>query len=585
MGPIFDTISRTRSTRAVFNASYVFSWLVKNIILEYLHRISNGNPGSQHFESILIPYVVNEGDMFGNDTHAGLFHDRVIVLSNDPSTDWEHFLGAIEATLYKLSGSIAEDLNLSRINDRKDPLTVNEINQLNDFVLNYFKTYAVCVDVESTNNHIDTVDNLLNAMELRPNLLGNQETDLFFQWLELRFVSSFRHFTLKDSFAQTANKRFESILEVSLSEHVKRIKSLGEDFYWSVFSDKVTSVNQEIDDPLSVITTRIPDLELFKYHRYFAVVRADADFLGRAIASLFKEKGSLGENPFGGLSNSLFAFSLKATKEIEDWGAMPIFLGGDDVLCFCPVMCNGKSVIDLCLVLDKLFTDTLRENATLWKVISTGGYNVRLSFGVSIGYYKHPMSELISDSYHLLTDAKKMRHAIGISVLKHSGTRFQTVIKCLDAENAVTSAPEARGFEDNQLAKWIAQSDIARVANALRIRLIADVEKDKRGTFISSIQYKIKEIEPLLDKTLLSNEARLKATFDNFFNEDIHKKNNTFLEIVRSLLFHLYALQVRTPLSDSDDAPSAELRTINTLYFVLRFIQFTLQKHDSTDDK
>lgn len=218
---------------------------------------------------------------------------------------------------------------------------------------------------------------------------------------------------------------------------------------------------------------------------YIAIVHADGDNLG----SYIKAQQSVSE-----VSKRLFAFDKKATKSIQAFGALPLFVGGDDLLFFSPVINKEKKTLfSLLERLSKDYEETLQTKEST------------LSFGVSITYYKYPLYEALAKSREALFGVAKAydgKNAIAVSAQKHSGQSFDFCIAKDDA---------AYEKFTNVVEKIVAEE--LELPHAIHHKL-----------------YK--------HKTLFENipQEQVESTFENLFNEDMHhSKFQEGLEAVEGL--------------------------------------------------
>lgn len=230
------------------------------------------------------------------------------------------------------------------------------------------------------------------------------------------------------------------------------------------------------------------DDEFVNANRYIAIIYADGDNLGEFI----KKQSDVTE-----VSKRLFDFDKKAVKSIDAYGAMPIFVGGDDLIIFAPLLNNGRTVFDLLNDLSEEYKNALKtEESTL-------------SFGVSFTYYKYPLYEALERSRDtLFAVAKKYegKNAVAVSLQKHSGQSFEFCI----------------GKDEESYEKFL--------------KLIGSVLKEEIE-LPHAIHHKLQSHQ-MLFKSIESK--RLESTFDNIFNEDIHKKKfEQGLKEIRELMISL----------------------------------------------
>lgn len=160
------------------------------------------------------------------------------------------------------------------------------------------------------------------------------------------------------------------------------------------------------------------------HHRYFCVVQADGDNIGKTVSQPNLPEGKVME-----ISKRLVEFGNKATNIIEEFGGLPIYAGGDDLLFLAPVIGkNGKHIFQLLdEIEDKAFIGVHEEVDC-----------ASLSFGVSISYYKYPLYEALASARHLLFDIAKdtkrfpNKRAVACSLRKHSGGTFEVAFSLKD---------------------------------------------------------------------------------------------------------------------------------------------------------
>ena len=145
------------------------------------------------------------------------------------------------------------------------------------------------------------------------------------------------------------------------------------------------------------------------YSRYICIVQADGDNMGKAVATE-SDKGTL-----DAFSEKLLKFGRTIRHEIINFGALPIYIGGDDLLFIAPVVgTEGKNIFDF---LTKDVDGKYKQFM---------GVETSLSYGVSITYHKFPLYEAWGKARDLLKDAKTIpsKNAISWNLQKHAGSSF-----------------------------------------------------------------------------------------------------------------------------------------------------------------
>ena len=206
-------------------------------------------------------------------------------------------------------------------------------------------------------------------------------------------------------------------------------------------------------------------------YKYIAIVHADGDNLGAYIKA---------QDDVTQISKRLFDFDKSAAESIKAYGGMPLFIGGDDLLFFAPVIHGEETLFDLIDTLSAAYKDALGSDKTT------------LSFGVSVTYYKYPLYEALERSREaLFTTAKRYtgKNAVAISAQKHSGQSFTFCV----------------GKDE----------EAYRVYTAFVKTVLNEAQE-----LPHAIHHKL-----FKHKVLFENIApeQLHATFENIFNEEIHQ--------------------------------------------------------------
>jgi len=300
--------------------------------------------------------------------------------------------------------------------------------KVDKFIQNYMQTYLFETE-ENFQNPLLEISEILDSIELHTPLL---EADEDYMRLFLNRDTLLNSTLAKESFG--AKPSFDAI-------------------------DAIAA--QELDE----------DVNANNAYKYIAIIHADGDNLGAYI----KKQEDVSE-----VSKKLFEFDKKAVQTIREYGALPLFVGGDDLLIFAPVINNDKTIFDLISLLSKDYEEALGTNEST------------LSFGVSITYYKFPLYEALESSRDaLFLKAKKYdnKNAVALNVQKHSGQSF--------------------GFCMNK----------NELAYAQFVQLIDKVLNDDLE-LPHAIHHKLHKHQALF-KNIESKQ--IIDTFENIFNEDFHK--------------------------------------------------------------
>ena len=96
IGPIYKTLKNAKKPKDLFASSYIFSYIMKNIIKEFKDR------------TFITPYI-KDGSIFDENSPVGLFHDRFIFESIDGD------LSKLEMIIINVCNDIASQLGLEHL--------------------------------------------------------------------------------------------------------------------------------------------------------------------------------------------------------------------------------------------------------------------------------------------------------------------------------------------------------------------------------------------------------------------------------------------------------------------------------------
>jgi len=237
--------------------------------------------------------------------------------------------------------------------------------------------------------------------------------------------------------------------------------------------------SQELDEDMTSATNA---------HKYIAIIYADGDNLGSYIKR---------QNNVTQVSKRLFEFDKKASQTIKNHGALPIFIGGDDLIIFSPVINGEQTVFDLLNDLSQDYKEALETDEST------------LSFGVSLTYYKYPLYEALERSRDALFGVAKEhsgKNAIALSAQKHSGQSFNFCV----------------GKESEAYAKFL------KLVKSILVN-------ESKLELPHAIHHKLKSYEKLFES--IDFEKSLEHTFKNIFDEDLHQdKFKEGLKEIRELM-------------------------------------------------
>lgn len=556
LGPIYDTIKKARQTREIWGGSYIFSYLCKNIYraLTQMSSITILSPQ---------PPLKNL-----NNSGVGLYPDRLLLKIDNKKTG-DEIDEILKNTKAALADEIWEELKTLKYYQGKHQkhiyyLLRNE-EHVKTFLFQYFKVYKVEIAPNGFNlkgkngkssGTVITINKYLDYAELMPSL-AHLDPDPFYTLLH--FIN--KSFLIKDAFGAKNKKGFPSLAEIATTE----LRYYAKEEYDKLVSDQLRQLiedNWEGDDEdtLSKIfkIEAIANSEKIRsYHKYIAIVHADGDRIGKLI-------GSLDDDEFVNFSRDLMLFSEESNEMLagvrfshgddSSWGygAAPVYIGGDDMVFFAPVMSEvdgvKKSIFDLIGEIDNKFDDIFNNkdtNGNFKKYPSLSeGDRPKMSYGVCISYHKYPLREAFEYSRDLLNEVKsekfKSRNRLNVALRKHSGQIYKGVF---DKNDKLTL-----NKVNTLLMKYhqeVSAGDSERFINSVSKNLIRNNGIFKDGAIKSLKQYR-----------------------KNQFNEPVHKDASGTLDDFFALMEHI----LNSPVTTDREA------ALESMIFLLHFLHFTRTK-------
>lgn len=540
IGPIYKTIHNVKSTKAIWAASYMFSYLIKKLLIAT--KVKS--------DDVILPYF--EKDDLTAITGVGLFPDRILFKKEIPNIG-----ELIDNVIEEFANEVEKDLG-------KNP---NILNYLKDYI--HFHHFSM--DVDDDNNAIDLLNKHLNTLELKNRVVLNANDDILYKFFENKPYN----FLIKNEYLK-GEQRFPSTIEIAMAEFNNNEVNKFRQAVNEIFKEE--KVGDEIDNQQRFIE-KIYENDIFSnlkrnYQKYIAVVQADGDNIGGFIAELYNQpdKHKLIEE----FSKNLLAFSKGAVKLINEYKGTPIYAGGDDLLFICPVAHSilvdsndnrnedrrtiikvKSSIITLIKQLDVLFDEKFTNYPMFSDIIKSIRKKPSMSYGVSISYYKFPLNQALEQGVNqLFYKAKKTcdKDAVSYAVLKHSG-QFMGALFHKNRQSYILF---------DQLIK-------TQVAN---------------DNYVRSITYKLEHQEAVIygigaEKIEIKRNEKFDNFFDNNFNENVHIKYVNgkkmlidFLELSKNLLKAIYKENPIFVVEDVYKKKERNKQNINQLYAALRFVDF-----------
>ncbi len=473
IGPIITTLQMARKPRELWAASYLFSHLMECIIKTLLEN------GIKE-ENIISPAIIDEKKKENKNLGVGLYPDRVFFRNNSNKPfDKQNF---IENVFNKfINESIKNNLKKDFFNIMITSLDI-----------------SVSEGENEESKAISELNQALDKLELLKIACGDEDTKNVKELISLKYGSPL----FLEAFG---DKKFPV---ESLGEIAAKQLSILESENWIKFVEYIKSDNKNKSEQAY---TNFSKDKLKSYHKYICVVQADGDNVGKTVTHKDLPNGKVKE-----ISEALLEFGKKAKKVIDDYGGLPIYAGGDDLLFIAPVVGITKkedgsfeNIFDLLKKLNEESFGVVADKVKECGLTKDGKLiEASLSFGVSITYYKYPLYEALESARDLLFGVAKNiegKNAWAWSLRKHSGGTFDM----------------AFSRKNNKLEK-------------LFLELINATTDDD---LVSAVAHKIYDKDELSDIVLESGDnTRLQALFDNI----LEFKDNTYFNKVKELMPVLY---------------------------------------------
>lgn len=519
IGPIYKTMTMARKTREFWSASLLFSLLAQELCLALkAQEIQN--------EDFLVPHP----DIFKMEIKdIGLYLDRIICKADD--TVWSHLeTNVIDIALENLSKKISVvDKRLTK-----------------DLLKKYFKIYAVFKAVDES-KPLNEISNHLNTLEIFNINEAESETEDTIRYflenvnteydnnnkIENNAIKTFleQYFTIQDF---NGNIRIPSITEISTTPIVELDKAKYEKGYIAIMNKYLWNNIPNENKIFPALKQSFPN-QIKNHYKYIAILQADGDKLGSFLMESNAETVLK-------ISKALINWCTNdALKILKNHKALPIYIGGDDVMCFAPVNNGDNNILDIAYALNQSFKKAVQEISD----------KSTLSISIKIAYYKSPMGENYAQTFPLLRENAKeyIFHKVD-----KNGTK--TEVKA----NACAINLEKHSGQPHELIFNFSEEYEAY------IKPIMDMmnQDENKKSFLTSVFYKIRANEKLLE-TISADKKRMRYFFDNNFDSE-----KDFLNAVCNYLFHLFSIYGDTTI----DPESKELKATNYLYSALKIIRF-----------
>ena len=511
LGPLYDTFQLTSTPGGTWCASYLFSWLAKEIIT---NLVKGGIPKGDFIAPVF--EVKEDGTVFvpgGEEVAAkgvGLFFDHIIV-EGDVIAE---ATAARDKALATLADKIAEAIG----EDKK---------ATEEWVRQYFRIYIVKKNIPSNEGVIAAFGNVLSTLEYEPHYALQEDNNLLLKLFE-----------------DTDDSRRGGVKSRCL-KHFPLVTELSD--RWMLYGDQA---EDNIRDIKSIADPKAQGKPSWKSEEYYCILNSDGDSMGKFFADCAASDAARE------LSQKSLQYCIQAAEMVLKYKGVPLYAGGDDLLAIVPVTGfdpdHEEQEITVFELINKLNT---RFNLIFSEERQNNPGKPSISVGLSIQHIKSPLYEGLNRAFDLLHAAKNSsprKNGLCVDLQKHSGQSFRFTVRVM---SDATLTHNAKGDENtdcmtlvklNEMIKYAREICRAKTASAAETtaaettapETTAD-STDNFSVFLSSAGYTLETFAPLFSIALSKfieagcTGNSLKDFFCNMFDNAGQKEYGAYLDALR----------------------------------------------------
>ncbi len=400
IGPVYETILSANSPVSLWYSSILFSKIAFDIIKELKNRFSD-------FE-VVSPYYYDNEDFSDG---IGKYPDRIIFLTSNVEKDslncaLKEVFDSVKRSITML---IKSDLNIIKNVDFSENYLISYFNRYLQFNY-YFEEF----DGKNFGKKIISIQSNLSFIELSKTFNKEIEIKSFGKKRKKKdpLIALYSGFDYNPNYMVKESLLFKSYCSRNMFNGVDYLEDNRQ------LESNVSPNLIKIEEFAKLANDKLIDNKIGKY---IAFVKADGDNFGKYINSITDKE------VMNSFSKKIYNFSDKVSKVIKDYGAAIYYVGGDDLLFLAPLKNNNKNknIFDLCSDISELFNTELNQ----------GGKNdLKISFGISIKYYKFPIYESLNISDDMLYKSKELfkssgKGATSIHIFKNSSKGLSLAFK------------------------------------------------------------------------------------------------------------------------------------------------------------
>ena len=504
LGPIYDTFQLTSTPGGTWCASYLFSWLAREIIT---NLVKGGIPKKNFIAPVF--EVKEDGTVYvpeGEDVTAkgvGLFFDHIIV-EGDVITG---ATAARDKALAALAEKIAEAID-------KDKKATEE------WVRQYFRIYIVKKNIPSNKGVIAAFGDVLSTLEYEPHYALQEDNNLLLKLFE----------NVDASGQVVARNECLKLFSNNFSDN------------WML---KNPTNNTKIRDIKSIANPKTQGDPSWKSEEYYCILNSDGDSMGKFFADCAASDAARE------LSQKSLQYCIQAAEMVLKYKGVPLYAGGDDLLAIVPVTGfdpdHEEQEITVFELINKLNT---RFNLIFSEERQNNPGKPSISVGLSIQHIKSPLYEGLNRAFDLLHAAKNSsprKNGLCVDLQKHSGQSFRFTVRVM---SDATLTHNAKGDENTDCMTLVKLNEMIKNAREIcRAKTASAAETTAAGTtadstdnfsvFLSSAGYTLETFAPLFSIALSKfieagcTGNSLKDFFCNMFDNAGQKEYGAYLKALR----------------------------------------------------
>lgn len=410
IGPIFETILEARKPASMWFASSFFSELTRQLCL----ALRDQDKGIVIFS----PYIDKEPTLRDEKAKEdkkkqgiypppegwdgiGKYHDRILCRTSLTKEGLDKIITSVKEQMVIYFGFNKEA----------------EKKETQDFLTTYLQVSYVFLeerDIPKGANITTWLTHYLDFLELMPSFTATNDHNPFRNLFVTNDIK-------KDHGRESFNYSVKS------SYLYGRVKKENNQLMSKKGHEEQDLSNIDLKDIKEIINA--PTRSDHKHWKYFAIVNADGDRMGKLLETLCDGKTASEQVELvKTFSKACLSYTEAAAQAVGAYGGYTVYAGGDDLLFLAPLISPEKNLFDLLIGLNDLFDKHINQSEDLKPIVDLMPNKPSLSYGLSIQYHTYPLYEAFKLVNSLLAQAKKTRDCLALRLTKHSGAQISLTI-------------------------------------------------------------------------------------------------------------------------------------------------------------